>query len=303
MTTLRPVVGFKLSPRIPLEVDLFRQVNPSGRIYPDVVEPDVVKPVIVEPFVEDLYDGYPVPFKGGGDRYLEAINRAPLGEGGVWDAHTANQYQPNDITHDEPGGTEPQNEPTTHTENIISTRGKGTIMAGETTITVIGNLTSDPELRFTASGSAVANFTVASTPRTFDRQSNEWKDGETLFLRASVWREAAENVAESLTKGMRVIVSGRLKSRSYETKEGEKRTVIELEVDEIGPSLRYANVPRGFAKADGSNSGNSGAKQSQATRTPVGNERDQPAEGAFPENDPWLTPRGEAQPGVKPLST
>ena len=115
-------------------------------------------------------------------------------------------------------------------------------MAGETTITVIGNLTNDPELRFTPSGSAVANFTIASTPRTFDRQSNEWKDGETLFLRASVWREAAENVAESLTKGMRVIVNGRLKSRSYETKEGEKRTVIELEVDEIGPSLRYANA-------------------------------------------------------------
>ncbi|HKS01532.1 MAG TPA: single-stranded DNA-binding protein [Arthrobacter sp.] len=115
-------------------------------------------------------------------------------------------------------------------------------MAGETTITVIGNLTNDPELRFTPSGSAVANFTIASTPRTFDRQSNEWKDGETLFLRASVWREAAENVAESLTKGTRVIVSGRLKSRSYETKEGEKRTVIELEVDEIGPSLRYANA-------------------------------------------------------------
>jgi single-strand DNA-binding protein len=115
-------------------------------------------------------------------------------------------------------------------------------MAGETTITVIGNLVSDPELRFTPSGSAVANFTIASTPRTFDRQSNEWKDGETLFLRASVWREAAENVAESLVKGTRVIVSGRLKSRSYDTKEGEKRTVMELEVDEIGPSLRYANA-------------------------------------------------------------
>lgn len=115
-------------------------------------------------------------------------------------------------------------------------------MAGETTITVVGNLTNDPELRFTPSGSAVANFTVASTPRTFDRQSNEWKDGETLFLRASVWREAAENVAETLTKGTRVIVQGRLKSRSYETKEGEKRTVIELEVDEIGPSLRYASA-------------------------------------------------------------
>ena len=115
-------------------------------------------------------------------------------------------------------------------------------MAGETTITVIGNLTSDPELRFTPSGSAVANFTIASTPRTFDRQSNEWKDGETLFLRSSIWKEAAENVAESLTKGMRVIVSGRLKSRTYDTKEGEKRTVMELEVDEIGPSLRYANA-------------------------------------------------------------
>ena len=115
-------------------------------------------------------------------------------------------------------------------------------MAGETVITLVGNLTNDPELRFTPSGSAVANFTVASTPRTFDRQSNEWKDGETLFLRASVWREAAENVAETLTKGMRVIVQGRLKSRSYETKEGEKRTVMELEVDEIGPSLRYATA-------------------------------------------------------------
>jgi single-strand DNA-binding protein len=115
-------------------------------------------------------------------------------------------------------------------------------MAGETTITVIGNLTNDPELRFTPSGSAVANFTVASTPRTFDKNSNEWKDGETLFLRCSVWREAAENVAESLTKGMRVIISGDLKSRSYETKEGEKRTVIELEVQEIGPSLKYANA-------------------------------------------------------------
>lgn len=115
-------------------------------------------------------------------------------------------------------------------------------MAGETTLTVIGNLTNDPELRFNPSGSAVANFTIASTPKTFDRNSNEFKDGETLFLRCSVWRETAENVAESLTKGMRVIVSGRLKSRSYETKEKEKRTVIELEVDEIGPSLRFANA-------------------------------------------------------------
>ncbi|GGM10850.1 single-stranded DNA-binding protein [Promicromonospora citrea] len=115
-------------------------------------------------------------------------------------------------------------------------------MAGETVITVIGNLTGDPELRFTPSGAAVANFTVASTPRTFDRQSNEWKDGETLFMRCSIWREAAENVAESLTKGTRVIVQGRLVQRSYETREGEKRTVVELQVDEIGPSLRYATA-------------------------------------------------------------
>src|SRR3954449_10039932 len=115
-------------------------------------------------------------------------------------------------------------------------------MAGETVITIIGNLTNDPELRFTPSGAAVANFTVASTPRNFDRQSNEWKDGETLFMRCSVWRDAAENVAESLTRGTRVIVSGRLRSRTYDTKEGEKRTVVELEVDEVGPSLRYATT-------------------------------------------------------------
>lgn len=115
-------------------------------------------------------------------------------------------------------------------------------MANETTITVIGNLTGDPELRFTPSGAAVANFTIASTPRTFDRQSNEWKDGETLFLRTSVWKEAAENVAETLAKGTRVIAQGRLKQRSYDTKEGEKRTVVEFEADEIGPSLRYASA-------------------------------------------------------------
>jgi len=115
-------------------------------------------------------------------------------------------------------------------------------MAGDTIITVIGNITGDPELRFTPSGAAVANFTVASTPRQFDRQSNEWKDGETLFMRCSVWRDAAENVAESLQRGARVIVAGRLKSRSYETKEGEKRTVVEMDVDEIGPSLRSATA-------------------------------------------------------------
>ena len=127
-------------------------------------------------------------------------------------------------------------------------------MAGETVITVVGNLTADPELRFTPSGAAVANFTVASTPRNFDRQSGEWKDGEALFMRCNVWRQAAENVAETLTRGMRVMVSGRLKQRSYETREGEKRTVVELEVDEVGPSLKYATakvnrVSRGSAKA------------------------------------------------------
>src|SRR3954469_16200941 len=109
-------------------------------------------------------------------------------------------------------------------------------MAGETTITVVGNLTADPELRFTPSGAAVASFTVAATPRTLDRQSGEWKDGDALFMRCNIWRQAAENVAESLTRGARVIVTGRLRQRSYETKEGEKRTVVELEVDEVGPS-------------------------------------------------------------------
>jgi len=115
-------------------------------------------------------------------------------------------------------------------------------MAGETIITVVGNLTADPELRYTQGGLAVANFTIASTPRSFDRASNDWKDGEALFLRASVWREFAEHVAGSLSKGSRVVATGRLKQRSYETKEGEKRTSIELEVDEIGPSLRYATA-------------------------------------------------------------
>jgi single-strand DNA-binding protein len=115
-------------------------------------------------------------------------------------------------------------------------------MAGETVITVVGNLVDDPELRFTPSGAAVANFRIASTPRTFDRQTNEWKDGEALFLSCSVWRQAAENVAESLQRGMRVVVQGRLKSRSYEDREGNKRTVIELDVDEVGPSLKYATA-------------------------------------------------------------
>jgi single-strand DNA-binding protein len=115
-------------------------------------------------------------------------------------------------------------------------------MAGETVITVVGNLTSAPELRYTQNGLAVANFTIASTPRSFDRAANEWKDGDALFLRASVWRDFAEHVAGSLDKGSRVIATGRLKQRSYETKEGEKRTSMELEIDEIGPSLRYATA-------------------------------------------------------------
>jgi single-strand DNA-binding protein len=143
-------------------------------------------------------------------------------------------------------------------------------MAGETTITIIGNLTNDPELRFTPSGAAVANFTVASTPRTFDRQANEWKDGETLFMRCSVWRDAAENVAESLQRGSRVLVSGRLKSRSYETKEGEKRTVVELDVGEVGPSLRYATAKvaktsrsGGGGGGGGGNSGFGGSPQTE----------------------------------------
>ena len=132
-------------------------------------------------------------------------------------------------------------------------------MAGDTTITVVGNLTADPELRFTPSGAAVANFTVASTPRIYDRQSGEWKDGEALFLRCNIWREAAENVAESLTRGSRVIVQGRLKQRSFETREGEKRTVVEVEVDEIGPSLRYATAKVNKASRSGGGGGGFGS--------------------------------------------
>jgi single-strand DNA-binding protein len=127
--------------------------------------------------------------------------------------------------------------------------------AGDTTITMIGNLVDDPELRFTPSGAAVAKFRVASTPRYLDRQTNEWKDGESLFLQCQIWRQAAENVAESLTKGMRVILSGRLKQRSYETKEGEKRTVFEVEVDEVGPSLRNATAKVTKTARQGANAG------------------------------------------------
>jgi single-strand DNA-binding protein len=132
-------------------------------------------------------------------------------------------------------------------------------MAGETVVTVVGNLTADPELRFTNSGVALATFTIASTPRNFDRASNEWKDGEALFLRASAWREFAEHVASSLTKGSRVIATGRLKQRSYETKEGEKRSSIELEVDEIGPSLRYATAQVTRSQSRGTVAGGQGA--------------------------------------------
>lgn len=167
-------------------------------------------------------------------------------------------------------------------------------MAGETVITVIGNLTADPELRFTPSGAAVANFTIASTPRAFDRQSNEWKDGETLFLRASVWRDAAENVAESLTKGTRVIVQGRLKARSYETKEGDRRTVHELDVDEIGPSLRYASakVTRNQRGQGNSSQGFGGGGQGYGNTGGYGAQGyQQPQQG----NDPWSPAGGDAQ--------
>jgi single-strand DNA-binding protein len=160
-------------------------------------------------------------------------------------------------------------------------------MAGETVITVIGNLTSDPELRWTPSGAAVANFTIASTPRTLDRQTQEWKDGEALFLRCSVWREAAENAAESLTRGSRVMAQGRLKQRSFETKEGEKRTVVELEVDEIGPSLRYATatVSRAARSGHGAGRGSDGGIGAGDGRAGTGS-------GSSPDSDPWATPVG-----------
>jgi len=149
-------------------------------------------------------------------------------------------------------------------------------MAGDTTITVIGNLTDDPELRFTPSGAAVAKFRVASTPRYMDRASGEWKDGEPLFLSCTVWRQAAEHVAESLQRGARVIVSGRLRQRSYETREGEKRTVIELEVDEIGPSLRYATAKVQKMSRSGSGGGGFGGSSGGGNQG-----------GGF--DDPWAT--------------
>ncbi|HEV7742014.1 MAG TPA: single-stranded DNA-binding protein [Pseudolysinimonas sp.] len=160
-------------------------------------------------------------------------------------------------------------------------------MAGETIITVVGNLTADPELRYTQTGLAVANFTIASTPRTFDRQANDWKDGEALFLRASCWREFAEHVAGSLTKGSRVVATGRLKQRSYETKEGEKRTAIELEVDEIGPSLRYATAQVTRAPGGASGAGGGGGRSQGAVA-------DEPWAASTPAagggDDVWNTP-------------
>jgi len=152
--------------------------------------------------------------------------------------------------------------------------------AGDTNITVVGNLTDDPELRFTPSGAAVANFTVASTPRFLDKQTNEWKDGDALFLRCNIWRQAAENVAESLQRGMRVIVTGRLRQRSYETKEGEKRTVYEVEVDEIGPSMRYATAKVNKVQRSGAGGGGGGFSGS-----PGGS-----AGGGAAADDPWATP-------------
>jgi len=168
-------------------------------------------------------------------------------------------------------------------------------MAGETILTLVGNLTADPELRFTPSGAPVANFTVASTPRTFDRATGEWKDGDAMFINCSVWRQAAENVAETLTKGMRVIVQGRLKSRSYETREGERRTVFEIEVEEVGPSLKYAS-----AKVQRTSGGGGGYSQNQGGQGAGGGDSWSPGGGSGhggggggysrpteQQNDPW----------------
>ena len=157
-------------------------------------------------------------------------------------------------------------------------------MANDTQITVVGNLTADPELRYTQGGLAVANFTIASTPRSFDKQSSEWKDGDALFLRASCWREFAENVAGSLTKGMRVVAQGRLTQRSYETKEGEKRTSFELEIDEIGPSLRYSTAAVTRNPSRDGNSGRSNATNEEPWTTTA------PASSGAARGDVWNTP-------------
>lgn len=197
-------------------------------------------------------------------------------------------------------------------------------MAGETVITIVGNLVDDPELRFTPSGAAVANFRVASTPRTFNRQTNEWEDGEALFLSCSVWRQAAENVAESLQKGMRVVIQGRLKQRSFEDREGNKRTVFELDVDEVGPSLKYATAQvtranRGGGGGGGYNSGggqqgggwNSGSQQGNQQQgggfgggQQQGGQQDPwasspaqtPQGGGQAQQDPWATPGADEPP-------
>ncbi|GGD67436.1 MULTISPECIES: single-stranded DNA-binding protein [Microbacterium] len=160
-------------------------------------------------------------------------------------------------------------------------------MAGETVITVVGNLTADPELRYTQNGLPVANFTIASTPRTFDRQANEWKDGDALFLRASVWREFAEHVAGSLTKGMRVVAQGRLRQRSYQDREGNNRTAIELEVDEIGPSLRYATAQVTRAASGGAGGGGGGQRPAQQQQV---SEEPWSTPGSSTSADAWSTP-------------
>jgi len=162
-------------------------------------------------------------------------------------------------------------------------------MAGETVITVVGNLTDDPELRFTPSGAAVAKFRIASTPRTLDRQSGEWKDGEPLFLACNIWRDAAEHVAESLQRGARVIVQGRLRQRSYETREGEKRTVYELEVDEIGPSLRYATAKVQRMSRSGGGGGGGGGGGFGASNGGGGNRQPSTGGGGGNFDDPWAT--------------
>ncbi len=159
-------------------------------------------------------------------------------------------------------------------------------MAGETVITVVGNLVDDPELRFTPSGAAVANFRIASTPRTFDKQTNEWKDGDALFLSCSVWRQAAENVAESLQKGMRVVIQGRLKQRSYEDREGQKRTVVELEVEEVGPSLKYATAKIARVQRSGGGGGYGGGQAPQGG-----------GQGGQGGDDPWASNPGQSSQG------
>ncbi|AZQ72538.1 single-stranded DNA-binding protein [Streptomyces abikoensis] len=172
-------------------------------------------------------------------------------------------------------------------------------MAGETVITVVGNLVDDPELRFTPSGAAVAKFRVASTPRTFDRQTNEWKDGESLFLTCSVWRQAAENVAESLQRGMRVIVQGRLKQRSYEDREGVKRTVFELDVEEVGPSLKNATAKVTKTTGRGGQGGFGGGGGGQQGGGGWGSGPGGQQGGGAPADDPWASsaPSGNQQGG------